>query len=235
MQNPLFAAFLVFALAAAGCQTPFHLSPAAAKRITMGTSRAEVQKKFGAPRSSETGPGGYTVDHYSSGEFVPSQEASLHNQRHTPGQLLVRSLSVLYDASGLVAKKLHDESLTDIRQEIGWIEIGPPLDDQATAQAQPQTSGEQLRRRLGEPLQRRLGPDGRIILVWLYLRDRGDRPTESDCRVLEVKLDEQNRVIESSLKEADMQQWFWALHALGTANLFSIITEHPNRPYIFRK
>src|SRR6266542_4958051 len=185
VNTPALLVAIALSLGVAGCVSPGrNLDVAAVKQIVPGSStRVEVERAFGQPREFITGTNGWGVGRYMFPRVHVSHDASWVHRRLNPGQLIVRSLSVVYDTARVVRAKLHDESVTQIRQELGWYEAGPRLEAETMRGVAPIGSrSEELISRLGEPMQRLLDPYNHTLLVWIYIKDRADYLGQAQSR-----------------------------------------------------
>lgn len=202
----------VVLLIVAGCSTPARrLDVAPVRQIVPGNSTVQqVEEIFGPPPVKLTGANGKTVARYFHRTMFRSEEASRYERHWRPGELRVRTLSVLYSPAGLVEKKLHDESITPVHRSRDWLEAGPMLRPDEPAYIKRQlTSADDLIKRYGEPTSRALDTDGRTCLIWLYLKDRTDRLGQPVGRMLVVILDDQNLVLDHTLLEENPRVWLF--------------------------
>jgi hypothetical protein len=191
-----------------GCYSPARrLDVSAVKPITIGMTRAEVERRLGEPREIQKGSNGAVVARYFFHEFHHSEEASRYGRFHNPGELLYRTLTVLYSANGLVEKKLHDESISSFHREWnGWVELGPPLTSKDFHITKGSDTGKSLLERFGEPTVRTLNPNGQLVWQWLYFRGRPDRLGQPFARLLTVTF-ESDVVQNFTITDADPRFW----------------------------
>lgn len=202
MLKPFWTALLIV-IVIAGCASPAHkLEVAAVKKLTLGMQRSAVERQFGPPLHTYSGPAGYTMAYYEFGQPVIVTGPS-------PDHFMLRSLSLLYGADGVLVKKLHDESKTPVQRQRDFFEVGPRLDGPDVSRAiRPNDTVEQLKMHFGEPSTRALTSRGHIQLIWYYYKRRYDRLGLPENRMLTVLLNEENRVANYELQEKNVRSWF---------------------------
>lgn len=172
------------------------------------STRTEVEKIFGRPKESEIGPNGVTLVRYFFHEFHRSTDANWHNQRENPGEILFRTLTISYDPSNVVARKLHDESVTQIYRSNAWFHAGPPLTPNSILFVKQGVTAEaDLRARLGEPASRTFEDSGLIMLLWFNIKTRETTWSNPTVQRLKVILDERNVVRNYVLVEHELAEF----------------------------
>jgi len=191
----------------------YRLDVANVRKIVPGTStRAEVERIFGQPDETLSGADGKLVARYYYRQPIVSTEASRVQRHDHPGDLLLRTLTVRYNSSGTVERKLHDESITPVRRsDSGWVEIGPDLDPAAVSRIEKgKTTAAELLAQLREPASQTLDVTGARLLVWFYYKDRLDRLGQPVARELLVVLNDKGAVADYVLRESNtMKSWWW--------------------------
>jgi hypothetical protein len=180
-----------------GCAS-YHrrLEPRTVAKIVPGTTaQAEVLALIGTPAESMTGAQGVTVTRHFFHQFQPSTDASRHERRQHPGDILLRTLTLKYTGTAIVDAKLHDESLTPVYRTNAWLFAGPSL----TTESMPflvrnETSEAELITRLGEPAARTFGLDGSPAEMWFGAKARYPSSNQMEMRKLVVFFDERRIV-----------------------------------------
>lgn len=190
-----------------GCYSPAHrLEPSTVRPIAVGVTRADVERRLGPPREIESS-NGVSVARYFFHEFHRSEEASRYRRFNRPGELLYRTLSLLYNRDGVIEKKLYDETVSVLHREWnGWIEMSPALQGDAPRVIHGTDTTKSLVQRFGEPTIRTLDTNGRVVFRWFHFRGRADRLGQPVAKLLTVTF-ENDIARSSSFEDADPRFW----------------------------
>jgi hypothetical protein len=206
MKN-LVAALL--ALALCGCASfAKRLEVTTVRKIhPQQTTRAEVEKWLGQPKETVVGAQGVTIARYFFSEFRRSTHVSWHVRHDYPGDILSRTLTLAYNASNVVARKLHDESVTPIYRTNAWFFAGPELTPQTVSFIQHDvTMAREVMDKLGEPASRSFNDAGQTLLVWYRVKTRETSWRNPNVQRLILILDDRevvrgHRLVEHALSE----------------------------------
>jgi hypothetical protein len=212
MKIQLFAIVLMLTFAAligSGCASAGRrLEVSAVERIQPGvTTTADVEKMLGRPHEVVTGANGKSVARYYYSRFLLNTDASHSHVFHNPGDVLYRTLSLLYGRDLVIERKRHDESVTPIRGDERWLTLGPVLNADSLSWIQKgKTRKPELveLERLGEPAAQSFEPEGSDVLVWVSGRQRRDSGLERDWRRLVVTLSRAGVVENLSVVQGDL-------------------------------
>ncbi len=189
-----------------GCQTMARrLEVAPVRQIIIGqTTMPEVEKKFGPPREKVTGANGTTVARYFFREPRINNHVDYYERRDHPGDVIFRTLTLLYGPSPVIQRKVHDESVTAVRRYNGWYIAGPSvLPENLNFLRKGETTKAELVDRLGEAASRSFDNDGAEILVWVSFKGRRDSLANAEVRHLSVVLNEKLVVKDYAIVETD--------------------------------
>jgi hypothetical protein len=172
------------------------------------SARADVEKLFGRSKETALGPNGVTIARYFFHEFQRSTDASWYVRRENPGTVLFRTLTLAYNASNIVERKLHDESMTPIYRTNAWFHAGPVLTPATISFLKRDVSTEaDLLMKLGEPASRTFDDRGRPILVWFNIKTRETTWSNPTVQRLMVTLDAQRVVRDYVLVEHELAEF----------------------------
>jgi hypothetical protein len=193
-----------------GCQTVARrLEVAPVRQIIIGqTTMPEVEKKFGRPREKVTGANGTTVARYFFREPRINNHVDPYERREHPGDVIFRTLTLLYGPSPIIQRKVHDESVTAVRRYNGWYVAGASvLPENLGFMRKGETTKAELVDRLGEATSRSFDNDGAEMLVWVSFRGRRDSLANAEVRHLMVMLNEKLVVKDFAVVETDWGSW----------------------------
>jgi hypothetical protein len=172
------------------------------------TARAEAERLLGHPKETVTDPDGITTTRYFFHEFRRSTDASWHTRQEHPGDILFRTLTLRYNRSGVITKKLHDESITPIYRTNAWFFAGPALTPETIAFIKrEETTERDLISKLGDPSSRTFESGGWPALVWFHVKTRQTSWRNPDVQRLIVLLDSQGIVRDSALVEHALSEF----------------------------
>jgi len=123
-------------------------------------------------------------------------------RREYPGDVLFRTLTLAYDGSNVVRRKLHDESMTPIYRTNAWFFAGRELTPQSIGFIQRHVTTErEVTAKFGESHSRTFDGDGRTVLLWFSLKTRETSWYNPNVQRLMVLLDERSVVRDYVLVE----------------------------------
>jgi hypothetical protein len=189
-----------------GCKSMARrLEVAAVKQITVGqTTMPDVEKQFGRPQEKITGANGTTVARYFFREPRLNYDVDLYERLEHPGDVIFRTLTLLYGPSPIIQRKVHDESITAVRRYNGWYVAGASvLPENLTFMRKGTTTKAEVVDHLGEPTSRTLDNDGAEMLVWLSFKGRRDSLANAEVRHLMVLLNDKLVVKDFAVVETD--------------------------------
>jgi hypothetical protein len=182
--------------------------PSVKKLQPQQSTRADVEKLFGRPKETVVGPNEVTIVRYFFHEFHKSTDASWHNRRDNPGEILFRTLTLAYNRSNIMERKLHDESVTQIYRTNAWFHAGPSLTPESISFVKRGVSTEtDLRAKLGEPASRTFEDNGHIMLLWFNIKTRETTWSNPTVQRLKVVLDDRNVVQDYALVEHELAEF----------------------------
>ena len=209
MKLPTFS-LLALSLLLAGCASySKRLEVPTVKKIQpQQSTRADVEKLFGRPKESVVGPNEITVARYFFREYHKSTDASWHNRRDNPGWILFRTLTIAYNRSNIVERKLHDESVTQIYRTNAWFHAGPSLTRESISFVKKGGSTEtDLRAKFGEPASRTFDDNGHVMLLWFNIKTRETTWSNPTVQRLKVVLDNLSVVQDYALVEHELAEF----------------------------
>jgi hypothetical protein len=182
-----------------------RLDVSSVKQIVVGqTTMPEVEKRFGRPQQKVTGANGTTVARYIFREPRINNHVDPEERRDHPGDVIFRTLTLLYGPSPVIQRKVHDESITAVRRYNGWYVAGASvLPENLGFLHKSETTKAELVDHLGEPTSRSFDNDGSEILVWLSFKGRRDSLANAEVRHLMVLLTEKLIVKDFAVVETD--------------------------------
>ena len=164
----------------------------------------EVEQRFGRPQQKVTGANGTTVARYFFRGPRFNNHVDAYERREHPGDLIIRTLTLLYGPSPVIQRKVHDESVTAVYRYNGWYVAGPTvLPENLVFLKKGETAKAELVDRLGEPTSRSFDNDGAEILIWLSFKGRRDSLSNAEVRHLLVTLNEKLIVKDFAVVETD--------------------------------
>jgi hypothetical protein len=197
-------------LALAGCASfNKRLEVSTVRKIRpQATTRADVEQLIGHPKETVTGANGITVARYFFKEFHRSTDVSWKNRRENPGDILFRTLTIAYNASNIVQRKLHDESVTPIYRTNAWFFAGPELKPETVGFIKRDaTTGREAIEKLGEPSSRTFDGEGRTVLLWFNVKTRETTWSNPDVQRLMALLDERGTIHDYVLVEHALSEF----------------------------
>ena len=195
---------LLVAVLCGGCISPARrLDVSAVEQIVVGqTTQADVERVFGPAHERITAAGDLMVARYFFDEIRKSADASWHVRHEHPGDILFRTLTVGYGANKIVARKLHDESLTPVYRTNAWYFVGPALEPESISFITRNVTVERdLVRRLGLPSGHTFDSHGQDVLFWFHGRGRENSFMSFELKKLIVTLGTNSIVRDYTLVE----------------------------------
>jgi hypothetical protein len=189
-----------------GCQSMARrLEVAPVRQIIVGqTTMPDVENKFGRPQEKVTGANGTTVARYFFREPRINNHVDPYERREHPGDVISRTLTLLYGPTPVIQRKVHDESVTPVRRYNGWYIAGASvLPENLGFMRKGETSKAELVDHLGEPTSRSFDNDGAEMLLWGSFKGRRDSLANAEVRHLKVMLDEKLVVKDFVVVETD--------------------------------
>jgi hypothetical protein len=151
-----------------------------------------------------TGANGTTVARYFFREPRINNDVDAYERREHPGDVIFRTLTLLYGPSPVIQRKVHDESVTAVRRYNGWYVAGASvLPENLGFIRKGETTKAELVDHLGEPTSRSFDNDGAEMLVWVSFRGRRDSLAKAEVRHLVVTLNEKLVVKDFAVVETD--------------------------------
>ena len=178
---------LILVLILSGCVSPAEkLDNSLIAQIRDGSStREEVERLLGKPKVETTGSNGKRVaiyrhrESYKHGDestaltLGPEYPETIYTKAE--GQLLMRTLSVLFGPDGRVERHHFYESRTAISQNLVNTKLGAVVRPAQLAHIfRGQTQRSDLVQHFGEPLTEELTAFGNLVLSWIYLEGSGN-------------------------------------------------------------
>ncbi len=183
--------FLTLVLAVTGCVSPAgKLDESLVAQIRDGSStRQEVERVFGQPKSSITGSNDKEVAVYQF--FRMYEKDDPMSAKRVRRRIHLRMLSVLYGKDNRVEKHHLYESDTKGSATATGARVGSSVRPAQLALINKgSTTREDLIEYLGNPLGEHLTVEGELMLIWLYLEGNGPMSFAPRAQILEVILNE---------------------------------------------
>lgn len=210
MNRPAASVLLIALACLAGCAS-YHRrleSSTVAKIVPGQTAQTEVVALLGPPGESTTGAEGVTVTRHFFHQFQLSTDASRHERRQHPGDILLRTLTLRYGGRTIVDAKLHDESLTPVYRTNAWLYAGPSMAAESLAFiARDRTTEAELIEHLGRPAARTIGLNGNPAVMWFGAKARQGSGNRMEMRKLVVFFDHQRIVRDFILVERPLSDF----------------------------
>ncbi len=190
-----------------GCKTSVRrLAVGPVRKIVPGqTTMAEVEKEFGPPHERVTGSNGRTVARYFFGEPRLNNHVSPIERSNHPVDLILRTLTLGYGSNAVIARKLHDESVTPMLRVNARFDAGPSLQPgDVQFLRRDQTTRSELIARFGEPTCTSFQSDGLPLLMWFSGSYRPKFVNDQEARRLVVKLNAGSRVDDFAVVDNDL-------------------------------
>lgn len=155
------------------------------------TTRQEVEKQFGTPRSVVRGSNRQVLVLYEYGQIRPDAPSQSTSVLPTPiGTVRLRTLSILYNERNTVEKALFHQSATPYEQSMSSISAGNVVGEKELASIHcGETTASDLRKTLGPPMSKTLNVDGDLVLAWYYGKAAGRFVPNSKRQTLLVHVD----------------------------------------------
>jgi outer membrane protein assembly factor BamE (lipoprotein component of BamABCDE complex) len=174
-----------------------RLEPSVIGRIKEGSSsRADVEKLLGRPEELLIGSNRKTRAYYDFIQPIISNDSSYHARRRNPGDILVRTLTLLYATDGSLEQKVYNETLTPVEQSRDYFMAGQRIGVATLDRLRKgNTTQEEVLALLGEPTVRTLTVEGHPLFIWYYAReDSHHHGMKRDFQRVLVWIDERGRV-----------------------------------------
>ena len=167
--------------------------PPPLRRLKKGLQLEQKLKNALANRQLHSwGSNGKTVGSYS---FVIDSPPSR--------RIFFRSLSVLYDRSGVVEKVVHYESNSTVHEGVTGLTLGSPT-RQTNWIKKGETTANYIMGLRGPPDLKHLLPDGKVALEWVYAKRLRGNPLNVDTERFDLLVNEQGVVIDYRLETASV-------------------------------
>jgi len=203
----ILAAILLLGTLLAGCVSPGErLEASTVERIKEGsTTRQEVEKLLGMPRSILQGSDRRVVADYSYGRLLPgATPPTVGPTAKIIGSVWERSVSVLYDENGIVMKKTFFESEQRVREGHGRIWVGHGITESDLSDIQVGvTTFKELEKRFGRPASKGLTLKGNYAYDWFYGTTQESSGLNVKRRTIQVLFENDGKVIDYRIHGTD--------------------------------
>jgi outer membrane protein assembly factor BamE (lipoprotein component of BamABCDE complex) len=187
-----------------GCISPGQrLEPEVVRQIKEGSStRADVEKLLGKPRSIVVGSSERKIAHYGYTRRIESAEFQLIGAfAKNPGDILSRHFTAMYNQQNIVEKALFHQSLTPFAVGFGRMSAGQIISPDTLRQIKKGVSTkDDIVKLLGEPTLVSLNSDGDLAMIWFYAKSQMRWPqNRNDNQTLSVTFDDAGLVKDHTL------------------------------------